>query len=638
MTTEHGVSVTGVRHLRGGGPLGTISTDSKMHLLVWPDRGGLTVRLADSWITARSPLGLWLPAGLEAALGADDVIRVATFDASTCPDAWRRIERLDMSRGLSGVLMTLADQTDRPWAPALASAAVERLATDLARLDVEVRLPTHDAARAVADRLVADPSIAWDLAQWSELVPASVRTLRRAFRDETGTPFRRWRLRLRMQRAMALLDDGQRIADVAAAVGYGSSEAFMRVFKGEIGMTATQFVERHDVMAAARERSWPLPSVDGPNRSVEPASVSLAAQPHQREPGDDMTDRQTDRRTFLAGAALAGAGWALAACGSDDSSGDDGEASSGSGSSAESASSPAAATEATTTMSIDESTITGDPRIIVADEETFGLVLDLGIIPIAAGGPGFGFFGEDAPGGGNFHPSTALRGAGDVESFADGEPNLERIAELEPDAVVGPQWIAEEPVWSPLPEGVDMILIETDPVADAAGFVAEAGEKLGAPEPAAAAIAEFDARVDALAGAPSTDRLSLDFVRPRGDTFDIYVGGFGLEQMAEIGYSLPARDPESGVEADRPDFRATALSFERLDLLRADVIVIVRYQGEFDEEGIALLTSSPLWETLPAVQADRVIEVDSTIVWMEGGLAGTATEIERLVETLDELE
>ncbi|RAY13697.1 AraC family transcriptional regulator [Actinomadura craniellae] len=73
----------------------------------------------------------------------------------------------------------------------------------------------------------------------------SERTLRRRFREETGTTWRTFAAQARLIRAMALLTQpGTTVLGVAAAVGFGSPSAFNRAFRACTGSTPADYRRR----------------------------------------------------------------------------------------------------------------------------------------------------------------------------------------------------------------------------------------------------------------------------------------------------------------------------------------------------------------------------------------------------------
>jgi AraC-like DNA-binding protein len=89
----------------------------------------------------------------------------------------------------------------------------------------------------VAGALIADPADPRDLDGYAATAGASVRTLARLFRAETGMSFQQWRRQLRMTEALARIARGIPPARVAAAVGYASIPAFGAAFRETFGIT-----------------------------------------------------------------------------------------------------------------------------------------------------------------------------------------------------------------------------------------------------------------------------------------------------------------------------------------------------------------------------------------------------------------
>lgn len=126
---------------------------------------------------------------------------------------------------------------------------------------------------------------------------------------------------------------------------------------------------------------------------------------------DDVT-----RRDLLRGIGALGAGWVLASCGT---------------AAAPRRGGPRATREA---VGADGGAVTvpADPqRVVAADQQSLARLLDLGVVPVAAGTTSPGLTGER-----DFNPALYPLGAGEVQPFLFSEPDYELIAALEPDLVV----------------------------------------------------------------------------------------------------------------------------------------------------------------------------------------------------------
>jgi AraC-like DNA-binding protein len=127
-------------------------------------------------------------------------------------------------------------------------AHAERVLVDLLEpvcvVSFDVRMPSEERSRRVAEMLIEDPSDDRTLVQWGQEVEASGRTLARAFLTETSLPFGRWRSLLRLRAAMEALADGVPVANVARSVGYESVSAFVASFRRETGITPAAYFKR----------------------------------------------------------------------------------------------------------------------------------------------------------------------------------------------------------------------------------------------------------------------------------------------------------------------------------------------------------------------------------------------------------
>lgn len=91
------------------------------------------------------------------------------------------------------------------------------------------------AAKAMLDE---DSQDAVTVEQLAAACGLSVRHFSRAFRQSTGVPPHRWRLRRRVDRAQDLLrDPAPSLADIALACGFGDQSHFTRVFAAVVGQS-----------------------------------------------------------------------------------------------------------------------------------------------------------------------------------------------------------------------------------------------------------------------------------------------------------------------------------------------------------------------------------------------------------------
>lgn len=263
---------------------------------------------------------------------------------------------------------------------------------------------------------------------------------------------------------------------------------------------------------------------------------------------------------------------------------------------------PASAREITHAMGVTE--VPDNPqRIVVLTNEGTEALLAIGVVPVGAveswnGDPWYDYL-------------MPLMGEATLLG-AEGAVNLELIAALEPDLILGSK-VRQEAVYPQLSAIAPTVMTETlggvwrdnlAVYADAVGKSAEVETALGA----------FDGRIAAIhaaLGEAIEDEISLVRISPARTRMylkDSFCGAI----LDAIGFARPA--------AQDKDAFAEDLTKERIPELAADRIFYFS-PGVDDAEGEANLADwldEPLWKDLTAVQADRAHRVDDS-VWIAGG-------------------
>lgn len=102
-------------------------------------------------------------------------------------------------------------------------------------------MPTDSRALRVAERVLDRIDAPDSLAGLALASGASVRTIERAFLDQTGMTFGRWRQQARLLEGIRLLGEGTQVTTVAMRVGYRSTSAFVAAFRKCLGRTPAQY-------------------------------------------------------------------------------------------------------------------------------------------------------------------------------------------------------------------------------------------------------------------------------------------------------------------------------------------------------------------------------------------------------------
>ena len=93
----------------------------------------------------------------------------------------------------------------------------------------------------VLDALHAQPGDNRTLAEFARAANTTERTLSRRCERDLGMSLTEWRQRLRVVRALPLLEAGEKVEALALDLGYGSASAFIAMFRRLMGVTPDEF-------------------------------------------------------------------------------------------------------------------------------------------------------------------------------------------------------------------------------------------------------------------------------------------------------------------------------------------------------------------------------------------------------------
>lgn len=218
--------------------------------LIFASSGVLSVRTRKSTWTVTTNRGVWLPPGHEHEVKASSSVYLRSLfiepSAAECaPDRSISVTITNLVRELS---LRAIEMTDL-YLQDSAEDRLVRLLIELVFLNStpSTRLPLPRDARLVriTEALLSNPADDRSLADFSNYVGASARTLTRLFQEETKMPFRQWRLQLRLLEGLARLMDDQQVKTVALDLKYNSSSAFVSAFRKHFGVSPKRYLEMH---------------------------------------------------------------------------------------------------------------------------------------------------------------------------------------------------------------------------------------------------------------------------------------------------------------------------------------------------------------------------------------------------------
>jgi iron complex transport system substrate-binding protein len=306
----------------------------------------------------------------------------------------------------------------------------------------------------------------------------------------------------------------------------------------------------------------------------------------------------------------------LAACGSDDDA-DEASASASEAPAEEAATEEAGPHEVVHAMGTTE--VPGAPeRVVVLDSPFLDASLALGVQPVGA---------VEAIAGEGVSPYLADQ-VPDIELVGlITEPNLEAIAALQPDLILGAK-VRHEALYGQLSQIAPTVFTESSGTNWKEGLAVTA-DALNKAEEAEELLADYEAKADEIGEAVGAEEMTASIVRfllPR----EIRLYGpesFSGTVLTDIGFDL----------GDRPwnEFSMLLLSAEQLPQADADVVFSTSYGGrDNDAFTQAFGAVSTVWEGVPAVAEGRQHWVEDR-EWMLGiGLLGADIILDDVAELL----
>lgn len=219
--------------------------------VVYATEGVMTVTTqAGAWVVP-SHRAAWVPGGTEHEVATTDRVRLRTLYlrpdlAEPLPDRCRVLTVSDLLRELVlEVVRTGMLRDDVPEQRRLAAVVVDRIRVT-SEAPLQLPWPRDARARRVAGLVQSHLAGPTQLAALADGCGASVRTLERLFRAETGMTFGRWRQQARLLHALQLLATGESVTAAGFAVGFASTSAFVAMFRRALGHTPGRWLRGND--------------------------------------------------------------------------------------------------------------------------------------------------------------------------------------------------------------------------------------------------------------------------------------------------------------------------------------------------------------------------------------------------------
>ncbi|WP_207934368.1 helix-turn-helix domain-containing protein [Actinomadura sp. KC06] len=258
-----------VRMVQGDGAFGTAPDllpaartplhANDMHVLSWMYRGSGYLDIGESRYERQRGVATWIPASLEHITGLrENSISLPLGNADTGDLHLTEPLQVQFSPAWDDYLMFCSISARSILQPDdydpghILDLFAEQVAAQRA---LSVPMPTDPRARAAAMDYLRHIGAPGELAEVD--VPAEVH---RAFREQTGMPFSRWRYTARMRIARNLLAGGAKPSAVARRVGYAHLPTFSAAFTRFHGISAREYQEREPRRISPRSVTGTAPS------------------------------------------------------------------------------------------------------------------------------------------------------------------------------------------------------------------------------------------------------------------------------------------------------------------------------------------------------------------------------------------
>jgi len=216
------------------------------HQLIYAVRGVMVVQAeAGRWVVPPTR-GIWMAAGMIHEI--DCIGEVHMRSLLVAPEAAPKMLDKTQAVGISPLLRELiraAMEVQQPYAADTRDGLVMRLILDELRalpvLPLHLHMPSDPRLLRICELLQQQLDDTSTMTDWAQRLAIDVKTIQRLFLKQTGMTFGQWRQQARLLRALELLATGQKVIDVALALGYENPSAFGAMFRKQFDQTPSQF-------------------------------------------------------------------------------------------------------------------------------------------------------------------------------------------------------------------------------------------------------------------------------------------------------------------------------------------------------------------------------------------------------------
>ncbi|GGD81300.1 AraC family transcriptional regulator [Paenibacillus nasutitermitis] len=458
-----------------------------------------------------------------------------------------------------------------------------------------VRPEKRDLAAQIISIIHERYAEAITLESLSESLNYSIPHLSSYFKSRTGLSPIDYLIKVRIDKAAALLlDTDAALREIAAGVGYQDPYYLGRLFKKYKGLSPANYKLEH----SSKRRLEDYPSISMRSSIVSRKSLRYTNvnDNHYQHDGEGELPMARGFRPSVGAVFVLTFMLLLSACGGESTAKTNGSSTKTNDPSTKTAAPP---TEQPQTKTI--STVAGEievplhPKRIVAGEY-LGSLIALGIVPVGTSNHHIKnpYFGD------------ALKG---VEDIGEGNGNMEKILEMDPDLIIMDDTYAE--MNEQLPKIAPTVIIPFASLKTVHEELTYFGKLLGKEREAELWLADYDRRIAAakqkvLKVVPADSTISILEVMNK----DISAVGANYGKGGQAIYGGLGFKPPAAVRDELNDPGWASISAEALPKYAGDYMILTS-----DSHTLEDLKADPIWSSLDAVKKDRVYVWGSDRSW-----------------------
>lgn len=213
---------------------------------VYSYSGVIEISLADRHYLAPPQYGVWLPPdvehqGFNRHAACHCSLYVSPELCGPMPETTTALEISPLLRSMLEHLRMNGNSREMPSQHQRFLQVVIDLLATARRTGTYLPWSEDSHLQPILSHLEESPQDNRALAEFARLGGTTERTLIRRCMRDLGIPFAEWKQRLRVIKAMPLLEGSDTIERISTAMGYGSASAFIAMFKRMTGMTPEEY-------------------------------------------------------------------------------------------------------------------------------------------------------------------------------------------------------------------------------------------------------------------------------------------------------------------------------------------------------------------------------------------------------------